>query len=184
MFDNNLIIKSERLFFRYLNNSDANQEYKKWLNDKDVNKYLEIRHEQHTILKIKDFISTQNRSSNNHLLGVFYKQNGAHIGNVKLGPVHKFHPVSELSLFIGNKQYWYKGLGSEIIKTISNHAFKNLGIKKITAGAYSENISSIRAFLKNGYKIEGIKREHYVLNSKLVDITVLGCIYQECKNEL
>ena len=184
MFDPNLIIKSERLFFRYLKKSDVNKEYKEWLNDKDVNKYLEIRHEQHTILNIKDFISSQNKSSNNHLLGIFYKQNGLHIGNVKIGPVHKFHPVSELSLFIGNKEYWHKGLGSEIIKTISNYAFKNLGIKKISAGAYSENISSIKAFLKNGYKIEGIKRKHYILNSKLADITILGCIYKELQNEL
>ena len=53
MFDPNLIIKSERLFFRYLKKSDVNKEYKEWLNDKDVNKYLEIRHEQHTILTSK-----------------------------------------------------------------------------------------------------------------------------------
>ena len=184
MFDPNLKINAERLFFRYLRMYDANKTYKKWLNDKDVNKFLETRHEIHTIAKIKNFISVQNKSTNNHLFGVFHKKNKIHIGNVKLGPIHKFHPVSELSLFIGDKKYWGNGYGSEIIKTLTYHAFKNLGLKKLSAGAYSQNISSVQAFIKSGYHVEGIRKKHYLLDSKLADITILGCKAQVFLNEV
>ena len=41
-----------------------------------------------------------------------------HIGNIKLGPINKYHKYSYISYFIGNKNFLGKGYGKMMIKEI------------------------------------------------------------------
>ena len=56
---------------------------------------------------------------------------------------------------IGDKEYWNKGYATESIKLISDHCKKKLKLRKLVAGTPSINYGMIKAFKKNGFKIEG-----------------------------
>ena len=78
-----------------------------------------------------------------------------------------------------NKEFWGKGYAIEAILLLKHFAFENIGIKKLTAGMYSDNITSLRAFMKAGFSLEGILKSHYILfGDKRTDLFQVGC----CQN--
>ena len=55
-------ITSKNLFYRPLSVEDVSDEYVSWLNNREVNKYLEVRHIKHSSQNVKDFICSRNQS--------------------------------------------------------------------------------------------------------------------------
>ncbi|HUU40778.1 MAG TPA: hypothetical protein VMW42_07550, partial [Desulfatiglandales bacterium] len=53
----NLLVGGERIYLREIRLSDANKNYRDWMNDPKVNKYLESRFEKWSIKKLKDYVS-------------------------------------------------------------------------------------------------------------------------------
>jgi len=149
------VIETNRLYLRPLSEEDATQHYVNWLNDPEVNRYLETRHNAQTIASCKAFIDQCNEDEKAHLYGIFMKDGERHIGNTKLGFINTEYARGELSLFIGDKAYWGKGLAGEVVQALSQYGFNHLGLERIEAGCYAENLASLRVFLKTGYTVEG-----------------------------
>jgi len=177
MIIKNKIIGSN-IYLRSLEISDIKKEYVNWLKDEDVIQYLEIRHTIQTLSRIKTFINECNESNNTYVFGIFTDDN-MHIGNIKLGPINIIHNISSISILVGNKHYWGKGIASEAIDILTKFAFKKVGLNKLTAGMYIENISSMRAFEKVGFTKEGLRKKHYNLNDKYVDVIELGLLSEQ-----
>lgn len=173
------VITTKRLYMRSLLEEDATQRYVDWLNDPAVSQYLETRHNTQTIGSCKAFIEQCDRDEYAHLYGIFMKGTEKHIGNAKLGFIHEQYACGELSLFIGDKTCWGKGLGGEIVQGLTQYGFTYLGLEKIEAGCYEENLASLRIFLKTGYTVEGFKRSHVVSSGSRSGCFMLGIIKSE-----
>ena len=167
-------IKGDNIYLQSLTLKNISKNYISWLNDKEINKFLETRHSLHDRQSIKKFIINCNKSENTYLLGMFCSKTDNHIGNIKLGPIKIEHNLGYISLFIGNKNYLKKGISTEAIKILSHYAFDNLNLNKLVAGMYSKNIKSTKSFLKVGFKKEGLRKKHYKLDENYEDILELG----------
>ena len=176
-----ITFQSQRLYLRSLKESDATQKYADWLNDPDVNKYLETRHSVQTVESCKSFIKQCNEDNNSHLLGVFLKETEQHIGNVKIGFINELYKRGQISLFLGEKNYWGKGYSSELVKAVTQYGFEDLGLHRIEAGCYEDNLASLRVFLKAGYTVEGFMREHVLSDGEFVGCFWLGKLVNEHK---
>jgi ribosomal-protein-alanine N-acetyltransferase len=172
-------IYSQNLFYRLLKESDVTETYVNWLNDSEINKYLETRHSYHTLDSCQIFVADMLMDKNQHLFGIFLKSNNAHIGNIKLGFIDPNHHTGQIGLLIGEKDQWGKGFATEAIKELTSWGFKSLSLQKIEAGCYDENIGSLRAFLKAGYQVEGFLRSHSVCGTKRVGSFLLGILPHE-----
>jgi len=169
-------IEATRIHMRTLSDQDCTDEYLSWLNDPEVSRFLETRFSPQSLDAIRDFVRIVNARENEHLFGIFLKDSGRHIGNIKVGPINPHHRVADISLFIGARDYWGRGLATEAIATVSAYAFKRLGVRKLAAGMYASNHGSRQAFMKCGYQHEGTRRAHYLLDKKPCDILELGLI--------
>jgi len=167
------------LLLRELTEHDATSEYVGWLNDSDVNKYLETRHALQTLQSCRDFISSCNRDPCSHLFGVFLKSTGKHIGNVKIGFVNEMYSRGQLSLFIGDKECWNKGYATQVVRVMTSYAIKNLKLQRVEAGCYEDNLGSLRIFLKAGYVVEGFMRSHVERDGKRLGCFWLGILADE-----
>lgn len=58
---------------------------------------------------------------------------------------------------------------SEVVKIVSNFAFKEFKLKRISAGVFSWNKASMGVLKKNGFKFEGILRKNANSKGKILD---------------
>lgn len=170
---------SERLFFRPLGLDDVTEKYVNWLNDPEVNRYLEIRFARHTLESCSTFVEETNADPKSHFFGIFEKSTNLHIGNIKVGFINSHYSSGQLSLFLGDKAYWGKGFATEAILAVTNWAFKELALARIEAGCCDENTASLRAFLKAGYTVEGYFRKNTVVDGRRIGGFWLGILSDE-----
>ncbi|MBE0360258.1 MULTISPECIES: GNAT family N-acetyltransferase [Pseudoalteromonas] len=162
--------ETKDIFLQSISLDDANENYVAWLNDPLVNQYLETRFSKQDLNSVKSYISANLDNPLEQLFTIRTSNNNKHIGNIKVGSINKVHNIAQVSLFIGEKESWGKGYANQAIKLISQYAFKILQLRKLTAGAYSSNIGSTKAFIKSGYKNECTLKDHYLLNDKPCDL--------------
>ncbi len=153
--------------------------YVDWLNDKEVNRFLETRHTQQTLTSCTEFVKNCEQDPNSHLFAIFITDNDTHIGNVKIGNINPRYLNGQISLFLGNKTYWHKGYGTETVQLISQYAFQQLALHRLEAWCYQQNTASLRIFQANQYKIEGINKESIIVNNHYSDLYHLALLQHE-----
>jgi len=166
------------IYLQSISKQDASDEYVQWLNDSDVNQYLETRFKQQTLQSITEFIQSTVNNANEHLFTIRLKENNQHIGNIKVGPVKHEHNIADISLFIGNKNYWGKGIATQAIQLITRYSIEHLHLRKLSAGAYFQNKGSTQAFIKSGYTQDAILKNHFIFNDMPCD-SVQVCFFKD-----
>lgn len=162
-------ITGVRVYLRPLTVKDVSLEYLQWMKDKRVTDFLEERKDNTTFEGLRKYVKSVINDKNNYFFGIFFKENNKHIGNVKIGGVHKVHKYADIGILIGDKKVWGKGLGTEAIELTTKYAFEVLHLHKLFAGINELNISSYRAFIKAGYKDAGRFKSHLYYKGKFVD---------------
>ncbi len=156
-------LEGEHLYLRRLSPGDVSSSYVTWLNDMRINRFLECRHVHHTYESVVDYVKSLLADSSNELLmGIFAKDDDAHIGNIKLGPICAHNKHADIGLMIGDLSRHSRGYGSSAIKLLSEFAFDNLQLISLRAGCYEQNIGSYRAFLKAGWHQSGLLKNYWV----------------------
>jgi len=145
------ILTGSQIFLRTLTEKDASEAYARWLNDPEVNRWLETR--RVTVPELKTYIREKQESPAALLCGIFWKENGQHIGNVKLEPIDFKKKEATLGIIVGARAYWGKGAATEATNLITDYAFSVLGMQAVTLGVIPENKSAIRVYEKCGFTV-------------------------------
>lgn len=164
-------IPGKRVYLRELTPKNASKEYCAWLNDSEVNKYLETR--KCNIPELKRYIQKQLDDPNSFFVGIFDKKNNKHIGNIKLEPIDWKNKKAVFGILIGNKDYWGKGIGTEATKLIVDYAFKDMNLNEIELGVISENKAAIKVYEKVGFKVIDIKKNAVNHDGVLFDDVIM-----------
>jgi len=165
--------ESERLRLRPLTPDDIDNRYLAWFKDEEVVRYLEVRN-----LTRSDSVAFLRRGEETGLYRIYaicLKETGEHIGNIKLGEVRPTHGVSDLVTVIGARAHWGKGYATEAIRLATQFAFNQLDLRKLSAGIYSGNIGSAKAYLRAGWIIEGVLHAQFIRDGATFDELVVGC---------
>jgi RimJ/RimL family protein N-acetyltransferase len=96
------------------------------------------------------------------------------IGTVSLTSINTHHKVAELGIVIGDKDYWGKGVATEVISELVRHAFDNLEIKYISAEVEVPNLPMQKVFEKVGFKQDGLFEKARVKGEGRVDVLHFG----------
>jgi len=178
MINYNHFLEDDDLYLREVRIEDVNEDYYKWMNDPEVNKYLENRFFPQSVENIKNYVEKMSRKNDEIFFAICLKNDNEHIGNIKIGPINWIHRRAEVSLVIGNKSCWGKGYATKAISLITRYAFDILNLHKLTAGCYKDNIASYKAFSNVGFVEEGLLKDEYFLNGKFIESVRFGLIKQ------
>ena len=74
------------------------------------------------------------------------------------------------------KDYWNRGLMSQVVGQLCEIAFKELGLNRITANVFHPNLASQRILLKNGFIQEGVMRKAVNKGDNIYDILIYGLL--------
>lgn len=174
--EKNGVIGGERIYLRRLVLADVTPRYCRWLNDPEVNRYLESRFRRHTLRSLERDVQGMLADARNVFFAIVLRDGDRHIGNIKLGPILKEHRLADMGILIGEKDCWGQGYAAEAIQLLVGYSFQVLRLHKVTAGCYASNQGSLKAFLKAGFVQEGLRRKHCYCQGKYVDDILLGKI--------
>jgi ribosomal-protein-alanine N-acetyltransferase len=168
-------IETPRLVLSCLDSAHVTNAYREWMSDPAVTRYLETRFSAPTVDSLREYVESMRASADSYFFGIFSRETGDHVGNIKLGPVSAIHGTAAIGLIIGDRNAWGRGYASEAIGALATWAFDELDLDKLTAGSYQVNLGSIRAFENNGFAIEGVQRSHVRLaEGGRDDVVILG----------
>ena len=84
---------------------------------------------------------------------------GVHIGNVMYYDLNMRSAETELGIMIGNKEYWGKGYGTDIVKTLLKHLFEDLKLERVYLHTLAWNYRAQSSFSKSGFReIRAVRR--------------------------
>lgn len=162
------VLETERLRFKPLSLAHLSQDYAGWLNDPEVNRYLESGG-NYTLEKLRDFLQTV---ENSEILfwAIHLKSNDLHIGNIKIDPIHEKYGLGEYGILMGRKTEWRKGYAREASLGIIDFCFKKIGLRKITLGVVKDNVAAVELYKKMGFETEGLYKNHGKYEGKYCDV--------------
>lgn len=166
-------ITGDRIYLRSLSSSDVSDEYKNWMNCSDVVQFTESRWVKHSLGSLKEYIGKANRDPRELLFGIFLKDTGRHIGNIKIGAIDMRHRIGDVGILIGDRKMWGRGYGTEAIALITGHGFKKMRLNKLKAGVYANNVGSYKAFIKASYAVAGRLKKSRIYKGRFVDEILL-----------
>ncbi|HEY9584301.1 MAG TPA: GNAT family N-acetyltransferase [Candidatus Paceibacterota bacterium] len=143
-------IVGEKIYLRPVAMSDVTERYCSWLNDPEVNKYLETR--SCNMDELREYVREKTEDPDILFCGIFDKETDIHIGNVKLEPIDWANKKTVFGIMIGDREYWGKGLGTEATRLISDYALNELGMNEVELGVITDNIKASKAYERAGFK--------------------------------
>lgn len=164
------VLKGRTIYLEGLSGKHVSARYAGWLNDPDVCK--ETRHggTRNTVARTRAYVRSVDRSPDTAVFAIMTRNDRKHIGNASLG-VCWGADVAELSIMIGDKEYWGKGVATEAYRLIIDYAFRKLDLHKVKSGMTLTNKGMIRVAERAGMKKECVLREDAFLGTgKYVDI--------------
>ena len=144
--------------------------WQEWDIDSDVQKYMpEPKNEPEDILEQYKYIEECEEGEEGYYWSV-ESNTGNTIGTVGLFEIDQYHKTAEVGIVIGDKEFWGKGVATEIMKEIVNFGFVNLNIEYISAEIEEGNIGMQKVFIKCGFVQDGLFKGARVKEGKRVDV--------------
>ena len=104
---------------------------------------------------------------------------GRRIGVVRLRGIEAGHGRSELGVYIGEKDSWGRGYGTDAIRRVLRHAFDDLGLRRVSLITDADNARGIRCYEKCGFRREALLRGHRLRYGEPLDMVAMGVLRQE-----
>lgn len=122
----------------------------KWRNDKDVFKYTgNVYDHEITIESELEWIQKVIAKKDDCRFAII--ADGKYVGNIYLTDIHP-DDKGTYHIFIGDKDYWGKGVASAASRLIIGYGFNTLNLKTIELRVKPENISAVYLYEKLGFK--------------------------------
>ncbi len=143
----------------------------KWINDPEVNRFLEAWRPMTEADEAK-FVDSLNGSTTDLVFGIVVR--GKLIGVMGLHRINWVDRTAVTGAFIGERSHWGKGYGTEAKMLLLDYAFNRLGLAKINSAVIAYNGRSLAYSLKCGYRKEGVRRSQFFREGKRWDEILLG----------
>ena len=119
----------------YLSPMDVNdaEKYTEWLNDLEITSYLDGYHSVINAETEKEFLE---KLSKEHNYSIIDKETNELIGGCGFTALDHLNRTAETGIFIGNKNYWNKGYGTESLQLLLDYGFEALNLHNVMLRVY------------------------------------------------
>lgn len=177
----NKIIKTRSTIIYPITEDEITNNYVSWLNDIEINQFLETRHFEQTKTSVVDYINSLRNMDNCDMFAIISKETNNHIGNLTISDFNNNNNGSmSLGVMIADKISRSAGIGAEVMISFIDFMFSFDTIERISAGAASENFKSCKTLESIGFKREGVIRKVFPLNNgDKCDLIKFGLLKEE-----
>jgi len=150
-----------KIILRPLKISDAKISYK-WRNDPNIWKYTGNKPDKYITYEIeKKWLECALKNNNEKRFAICIDKDEKYIGNIQFTNIEKCK--AQFHIFIGDKEYWDKGIATIATKLLLNIGFNSLALREIYLYVNKNNKAAIHVYIKNGFHIEKEMNDQYVM---------------------
>ncbi|MCL4465439.1 MAG: GNAT family N-acetyltransferase [Chloroflexi bacterium] len=153
--------------------------YQRWVNDFEVTRMLDLGLRPITLEAEEDWYENACRNRSKAHFTVYELETMRPVGNAGLMGINHLSRTAELGIFLGDKDYWGKGYGTETIRLVLDYGFTALGLHNIMLRVHGDNQRAIRAYLNAGFKLIGRRRQAVRSGGHVLDEVLMDCLATE-----
>jgi RimJ/RimL family protein N-acetyltransferase len=158
--------------------------YVRWLTDPEVTRTLNIHGTPITRESEEAWFEEATKpSADSFLFGIHLLDDGQLVGNTGLHVIDWRNRCGTFGIFIGEKDWWGKGLGPDALKIVVRFAFEDLNLHRVQLDVFEFNERGIRAYAKVGFKEEGRRREALFRDGRFWDVIEMSLLESEWNQE-
>ena len=175
------MITGERIRLRAIERGDIPR-FVTWLNDPDVTAGLLLALPMSLAEEESWYQNMLTRPAPEHPLAIeALLDDGSwlHVGNCGFHEIDWRIRSAEVGLFIGEKQLWNHGYGTEVMRLMLRHGFETLNLNRIMLRVHSTNPRAIRSYEKCGFVHEGRLRQAMYKNGQYADVLLMSVLRAE-----
>ena len=101
------------------------------------------------------------------------------LGIAGLRDIDHTHRTAEFVVFIGEKDCWGRGFGTDTARLLLDYGFNALGLSNIMLKVWSFNERGIRAYRRAGFREFGRRRAAHRLDGGVYDVVYMDCLADE-----
>jgi RimJ/RimL family protein N-acetyltransferase len=151
-----------------------------WIQDKEVIRYsLSIFQKLKTKEQVRTWPLDTIKNTSTFKQGVFLKGTDQLIGYAGICDLSSTNKSGEYFIFIGDKSYWGKGVGTEVTTKVLQLGFNDLDLNRIMLTVSEPNIGGVKAYQRAGFKLEGKLRQACFRDGKFHDKLVMSVLKEE-----
>lgn len=171
------MLKSKNLYLRLLSEDDLNDRVN-WINDRDNIKTL-LFDWPTSIEKTKKWFSNSLMDKSKINFSIVDLNKDVLIGMTGFIQIDYVNRNAQFYITIGNKNFRGLGLSKEVISMVLEYGFLELALEKIYLYTLPNNQKARRIYELNGFKNDGVLRNHLVRRGVLQDIYVHSILKEE-----
>ncbi len=151
----------------------------KWVNDEKIRKTLAFADYPVSELATEAWLRKSANDMSRKDFIVCLAADHTRIGFCGIKNIDLTNLKAETYMCIGDVNFWGKGFGLEIKKTLLEYSFTHLNLNKIYSYHQANNDAMIRINLKLRGHNEGLLREEVRQNGVLIDMVRIGILKKE-----
>jgi RimJ/RimL family protein N-acetyltransferase len=134
--------------------------YVEWLNDWQVRRCLapNLPH-PYTLEDEEGWFNHQRQEQDARLFAILTRGEGRLLGNCGLHQIDWTNRHATLGIFIGDKNYWGKGYGTDTTQALLRYAFEEANLHRIELEVFAFNTRATRMYDKVGFRVEGTRKQ-------------------------
>ncbi len=145
-----------------------------WISDHEVTRLLFMGDRPTNVELLQEQWEHDQRSPKDVVLAVCAKDDDLFIGTTGLYLINWIARTAEFRIFLGNKDYWNRGFGTESTKLMVVYGFDTLNLNRIWLGVNADSKGGVRAYEKAGFLREGVLRQEQYRNLRYYDVIRMG----------
>jgi diamine N-acetyltransferase len=154
-----------------------------WLNDPEVRRFILMNLPISQANEDGWFENMLKRPPEEQPFAIEIKEGNAWrlIGNCGFFEIDKRAHSAEVGIMIGDKSFWNKGYGTEVMRLLLRIGFGTLNLNRIFLRVDAANKGGIRAYEKAGFFQEGRFRQGSYRDGKYEDMLFMSVLRSEWK---
>ena len=152
-----------------------------WLNDPEVRQNLLVNIPLSQAQEDGWFERTLTRSLEEQPLGIEVRtpEGWRLVGNCSFFDLDWRNRCCEIGIFIGVKEFWGRGYGTQVMRLMLNYGFNTLNLNRVYLRVYESNPRGIRCYEKAGFRHEGRLRQAIFQDGRYIDLLMMSVIRSE-----
>lgn len=162
------------VYLRALSESDLERVHG-WHNDPElyVNFPTPFRHV--SMVAEREWLQKRTAPSSNSVnMAICLSPGGEHIGNIYLTDINWIARNAAIGMFLADPGSRRRGYGTDAMRQLLAHAFRDLGLIRIYGNILANNFSSIKMVERIGFELEGRMKMQVFKDGQYQDVLIVA----------